>query len=336
MKAIRDLEKDIINYQQLLRSHTQNHELTAYREIGKEKLQNFAQQWEQRLDEFHRLCSQKLAALDELHTQQTNELEEKLAHTVEHVKPKPILRELQTQEKLLAVNERYYEAQQIRNELSLLEDSEMTRLSNLVEAKHEAQRKALAAQQAKERRQLEIKNRTNLSQLTIQQEHERVRLHKEINLHHNDITKVHKLATRYGQKVGSTRDELRRVKMKSKQMQLYIQEKKQARGRSLETTANLPHTAPLARTHRSSVFSAVLGFKDSNPLKLAIRNTTKFHIKSDAVTERPVNVSTDIDAAVSFTAKTGKILSQSRKLAEGLPSITALYTKQLEPLGSQH
>ena len=60
MKAIRDLEKDIVNYQQILRSRTQTKELAVYHEIGQEKLQAFAEKWEQRLSEFHRQCSQGL------------------------------------------------------------------------------------------------------------------------------------------------------------------------------------------------------------------------------------------------------------------------------------
>lgn len=69
--------------------------------------------------------------IKEIHASQVEELNESLQKDVEFVKikPKTLMKDLQVREKLVAINERYAEAQQIRNELKSLE------IQNKIESK---------------------------------------------------------------------------------------------------------------------------------------------------------------------------------------------------------
>lgn len=76
----------------------------------------------------------------------------KLGRAVESVKIKPSskLKEMQNNEKLVAVNERVEEAMNYRKELKLLEIKEAQRIESLRQKNAETQRKALLNDQQKE------------------------------------------------------------------------------------------------------------------------------------------------------------------------------------------
>jgi hypothetical protein len=52
MKEVRQLELDIVTYQDELRSNIQNRQLTEYVQIGDEKLKEFYDKWEQVFADF--------------------------------------------------------------------------------------------------------------------------------------------------------------------------------------------------------------------------------------------------------------------------------------------
>jgi hypothetical protein len=105
------------------------------------------------------------------------------------IKPKARMRDLAAEEKLYAINERYGEAQTIRNELKQLEAEEQTRVQNNILREQEKKRRNLILRQQKEIRQIQLKNQTAHNNYRIKMEHEFTRLKKEINLYYNDITK---------------------------------------------------------------------------------------------------------------------------------------------------
>ena len=80
-------------------------------------------------------------------------LNEKLGRAVEAAKIKPLakLREMQHNEKLVAVNDRIEEAMNYRNELNKLEVNEAERVDKLRQQNADKQRKALQSEQKKER-----------------------------------------------------------------------------------------------------------------------------------------------------------------------------------------
>lgn len=160
------------------------------------------------------------------HEQEFHELSERLRSdkTLVKIKPKAKVKELQTQEKLIAIQERYGEAQHIRNELKTLEQIEENRVNKLKEMMIFNKEKELQMKQENERKQLEIKIATNQNKLKIKQQKDLEVLYKQINLHHNDIMKYQNQASKAAKVKGDVRDELRRFKVTSSRINQYIAE----------------------------------------------------------------------------------------------------------------
>ena len=145
-------------------------------------------------------------------------LNTKLDRAVEAVKIKPSakLKEMQNNEKLVAVNERVEEAMNYRKELKIIEIKEAQRIENLRQKNAENQRKNLLAAQQKELDQLEAKIETGRHNLKIKMDKDLIVLQKEINLHVADIQRIQGLMSRLALIKGEKQDELKRNKDKSR------------------------------------------------------------------------------------------------------------------------
>jgi hypothetical protein len=152
------------------------------------------------------------------HEEQMEMLNIKLDRAVEALKIKPSakLKEMQNNEKLVAVNERVEEAMNYRKELKTLEIKEAQRIENLRQKNADNQRKALLASQQREMLQLEAKIETGRHNLKIRMDKDLIVLQKEINLHVADIKRIQGLMQRVASMKGKTADELRRNKDKSR------------------------------------------------------------------------------------------------------------------------
>lgn len=280
-----------------------------------------------------------------IHYYQFDELNHRMVSNVDiiKVKPKLLLKELQYRERLVAVNERYGEAQIIRNELKSLETKEQRRVETIIIKEQEKKRKLLLKNQQKELEHLMMKNSRVRNSLTIKMQEESLRLEKEIKLHVHDIKRNQNLASRIAAKVGLIRDELRRTKYKSKKMkELQIIKNSAQNTKSLQiltTTGSFPlgmvksHTG-IVRYGVSSSLSSAIGFKSTNPMRFSMTDLTKFNIKSDpANTERPINVVPEFMQSASLSAKTGKLL-KSKRVKDFLPEITPHYNDKLERISN--
>lgn len=145
MKEVRLLEADIVIYQNELRTNIQQWQLKEYIEIGDEKLKDFFTNWEIKFAEFEEWSLTKMDGLKARTEEEMEALNMRLERAVEAVKIKPIakLKELQCQEKLVALNERIEEAQNYWKELRDLEVTESIRVQMLREANAEKQRQEL-------------------------------------------------------------------------------------------------------------------------------------------------------------------------------------------------
>ena len=246
------------------------------------------------------------------------------------------MKNLRVKEKLVAVNERYGEAQIIRNELKHLEIQEQSRVENLIIAEQEKKRKVLIKKQEKEIEFAMMKNKAAYNKLLIKKEQERAKLDKQIKLHLNDITKSQNIASALAEKLASTRDELRRTKIKSRKVQEYLSEAKsiRPRGRSDETfpRLNQSNNTKLMLGVQSTISNSI-GYKSVSPLKRTLDHITKFKIKSDNLNkEVPVNADSDFMTNNSIAGKAAKILQQFGKNNKPLTSLSALYDDYLQPL----
>jgi hypothetical protein len=126
MREVRLLEKDLNIYQNELRTNIQQNQLKEYVDIGDEKLQEFYRDWEHKFQEFEDESILKIEDLKVQHEDQMEQLNAKLDQAIEAVKIKPSakLKEMQNNEKLVAVNERVEEAMNYRKELKSYEIKE--------------------------------------------------------------------------------------------------------------------------------------------------------------------------------------------------------------------
>ena len=178
MKEVRQLEQDIVDYQNELRVSIQERQLTEYVKIGDEKLKEFYDDWEQNFSDFENESLTKIEDLKQEHEMQMDILNQKLDRAVEAAKIKPSarLKEMQNNEKLVAINERIEEAMNYRKELKDLEVKEGLRVEKLRQENADNQRKTLLANQKKEMLQLEAKIETGRHNLKIKMDKELYRL----------------------------------------------------------------------------------------------------------------------------------------------------------------
>ncbi len=149
MREVRLLEAEIVEYQDELRQNIQKTQMREYVQIGNEMLQDFYKQWETRFQKLQDDSQDKVDSLQLEHEEQMDMLNQKLDRAVEAAKIKPAakLREMQNNEKLVAVNERIEEAMNYRKELKEFEVKEAERVQMLKEKNADKQRKALLAGQ---------------------------------------------------------------------------------------------------------------------------------------------------------------------------------------------
>lgn len=331
MKGVRMLEIDIIAYQEKMRKRNHRKELTAYHQSGAQKLQQFKAEWDHAFAVYNKESEARILALKTLHEQQTMQLNEKMQKEgdIVKVKPKARMRHLQTQEKLVAFSERYTEAQQIRNELKVLEMDEQLRVENKVLQDQEKKRIKLFNQQQKELAELQVKNQTGYNALKIKMDQQYTRLQKEIKLYLNDITKNQNLAVRMARKIGETRDELRRTKKKSKTLMKFITESRviqTAKPRARHSIIDQISSPSKAPPQGSVISSAIGRAKSSSPLKRNVRKITQFQISAFAYNSESPKV--PLPAAHLLGARPVTALHSAK--TPMLKSICALYDDNLE------
>lgn len=86
MKGIRLLEDDINSYQKTLRARNQKKELTAYHEIGEERLKKFISEWEQKFEDFENECQQRMQELVDIQSKQFEDLNAELEQDTDILK----------------------------------------------------------------------------------------------------------------------------------------------------------------------------------------------------------------------------------------------------------
>lgn len=362
MKEVRTLEQDIVTYQNELRTEIQKRQLDEYIDIGQEKLKDFYRMWEDKFENFEKESMNKIEELQRQHEQEMEDLNMRLDRAVEavKVKPKARLKELQTQEKLVAANERIEEAINYRKELKDLEVDEAQRVESVRHHNAMKARNKLLSDQKKERLQLEAKIETGRNNLRIKMDKELNTLQKEINLHVNDIKRIQGLISRLAIKKGETNDELRRNKDRAKKTMNEIKNSRKIDGadNTLVKTGNTitaghGFTAAAASTlllggnfkknmMTGGMLSSSLGNTSSStnnlsnqvkPLKyiLTCAPITQFDISANSGQEkRPVNKEEDLTKSdMDMKGKIKKLLDQRKPPTEKMPSICEMYDDDL-------
>lgn len=198
MEGIRSLEADILKYQDFLRKKSCGDELQTYKEIGEQKVAKFNAAWEVKFKKFEEKARNKIDALEELHAKELEDYNEKLTEDIAFSRVKPVtkMKDLQTEEKLLAVSERVGEASKIHKELVKLEASEQNRVVNKILSDQQTKVRNMQNRHKKEIRQAQNRNEAEYNKMRIQMDTDYQVLQKEINLHFHDIKKAQNLSSR--------------------------------------------------------------------------------------------------------------------------------------------
>lgn len=339
LKSIRLLENDIIHYQSVLRKRIHKREMHLYTQIGVDKKENFEKTWAEKFEALKKKGDERISRIEETQMRQLMNLEEELMKELVslRVKPKILMKDMQIQEKMYAYNERFPEAHQIRSELNVFESKETARVQEKIAKIVENKKKKLKKRHYLEISQQALKNEEEFNRLTIRYEQEKQRLEKEITHHYNEIKKNQNFASNLALNKGKNRDELRRSKQNSSNLQKFIKEIRESKSPKLitekifETQRSLRKKPSVMRMALSLSPSPVMEYKG---FLINTEALTKFSISSGtAASDRPVNEVPEYMGFSSLAMKTGKLLEKSKNKKETLQSITELYDNKLQLVG---
>lgn len=202
-------------------------------------------------------------------------------------------------------------------------------------------REKLIKRHEKEINQLLMKNQTAENRLKIQKEQEEAVLLKAIKLHVNDITKYQSLAKRIAEKVGKTRDELRRTKSKARVMNRYLQERKAhtANKQSRRMTEDNFYSSNMFTPSQASLpnlqtSSSAFKVRPRTQLKTTLQTVTRFNIRSpiSGIDKPTIDVPDYLVMPISNKSCVKLVSQKSSKST--IPSITALYDNQLQEINN--
>ena len=371
MKEVRDIELQVVDYQDKLRQKIYVRQLGDYKSIGEQMVKDEKRHWDQRFKDEQAKLFKKVELLQQNQEQDEETLRRALEHPREsakfvlssmmenRVKSLPKLKGLQYQEKLVAINERVEEAMNYRKELKVLEKRNEEKKKELKEMNDFKVRERLAAVKEKELKELNAKIKASKQLMQRERMIEMEVVNKKINLHVKDIERMQGLLSKYAKTKGRTEDELRRVRDNArKTMQVMASFKRvsnavSATGRkspshTLETQrASLIHTSnPFVFTNKKlslSGQSSMDTWAQNNPTYKNIieplqrlaksASFVKFEIRSTVVDkdQKPLNQQ-DESLQGGLEKRITGLLGQRKKTTQGIPSIAERYDDDLNPL----
>jgi hypothetical protein len=370
MVEVRDIEGQVVEYQDRLRCRIYQKQLEEYKDIGDQMTNDERNRWNEALKNYQQELVKKVELLEKKQQEDEETLKRALEHPSEaikylpshlyfRIKSIPKLRELQCQEKLVAINERVEEAMNYRKELKVLEEQNEKRKKDLKESKDEKARQKLLEVKHKELSELEAKIQANKRLLERTREIQMDIVNKKINLHVKDIERMQGLLCKYAKKKGKTEDELKRVRDNARKTMKVMGEFKRVNqsvgptGRKSPTRTmenektTLIHTSnpfvftnkKLGQSSHSSMDTTALNnpiYKNIiEPLQRLAKSVafTRFNIRSTVVSHsaKPINQQ-DETMQGGIEKKIKALLGQRKKVDQGVPSIADQYDEDLNPL----
>jgi len=343
MKAVRKLEQQIAKYQDCLRKKIYNSELNLYEQIGESRFGEFYEYYEKEFKDLNTYSLEREAQMRAQHEDEINNLFEKLDRAVVAVKfkPKAQLKDYQTQEKLVSIDERVEEAMNFRKELKDLEVSEAQRINKMRIDNIERQKNVLLNEQLKEIRHLQSKLKNEENKLIIRMKRDFDVLKKKTHLHENEIKKIQGLAAKYAMQKASQDGELKRMKAKSRKLNdILVSNQGSSNGQLSPSPKSGSPTAGKRNSHyfNSLAFNSTDATNKSqvDAIKSMAKssNVIKFHLKKSYGEELPQNVKpTNYANEDKLSHKKVEIyLGKKIEKKDEIPNLTSLYDEQLRPI----
>jgi len=349
MKAVRKMELQIAKYQDFLRKRIYKSELELYQQIGEASFEEFYAYYEEEFKKLNTYGLERETQLRAQHEDQISNLIDRLDRAVVALKfkPKSNLKEYQTQEKLVSIDERVEEAMNFRKELKDMEVNEAQRINKLRYEDIERQKNVLLAEQRKEMEHLHSKLKNQENKLIIRMKRDFDVLTKKTHLHENEIKKIQGLAAKYAMQKALDDGELKRTKTKLKKMKeiLTLTKGTPTGGLTRTPTAGQTYFSSGDRTvKRNSQFmnSITLNSTDlhNRPSTDFIKsvakspNVIRFHLQKSYGEELPINVRpTNYANEDKLSHKKVEIyLSKAMEKNDEIPKLTSLYDENLRPV----
>ena len=206
MEKIRELEEDIIEYQSSLRNNLHKRQIEAFKAHEQEKIKVFKEKWAKKIESMKSKSVEKLKKLNEVHIEQASFIEGQSFVMRKNAKS---VKGLIMEEKILAVNERYEEAEAMKKYIRTYEIAEEKRLQ---ESRSLAQLNRISRLKQKQSNAVSIaKDKFNreMNKLMYRERSEFAILNKESSIHLGVIKNNQKIAQKMAEKAGRMREELR-------------------------------------------------------------------------------------------------------------------------------
>jgi hypothetical protein len=348
MKAIRKLEYQIAKYQDFFRQRIYKSEIDVYHQLGEGHFDKFYEYYEKEFKDLNTYSLERETQLRAQHEDQLSNLLDRLDRATQALKfkPKPELKEYQTQEKLVSIDERVEEAMNFRKELKDLEVSEAQRINKMRIDDIEKQRNELIAKQRKEMIHLQSKLKNEENKLIIRMKRDYDILKKKTSLHENEIKKIQGLAAKFAMQKALHDGELRRGKDKSRKMNDILGDTKGiSTGGFTNTTKGFRSSGGYGSEKFSRVGSQQLGSGTMTSTDIASKTTAEFiktlskspnviqfYLKKSYGEEPPVNVK-PVNYAHEDKLSHKKVeiyLHNKTEKKNEIPALTSLYDNELK------
>lgn len=290
MKEARTLEKHVFAYQQELRGRIYSAEERLQRGAIAEDRRRFREIWNSKLEEVKRDANDKI---NQLKAQQSAELIQLQAEFSpadrSTIKPRESYLELQTEERMAAITEKYPEAKKARRILLEAETAEAQRVHSELLKTHQSKVRNMLNRHKLELECAQQRADTALERVKRRMEIARLQLNKAVANRLKTLAKVQADGYREGNKMGLLREELRRTKDQSKKIVSALNDLKYAPlslvkgGKQTQSSSSLP---PLSASHRSED-----SFPSASRLKSLISEVPKFKLKSEVLRIEAPNIS---------------------------------------------
>ena len=334
MKEVRSTEMLINKFQNQLRQNVHKKEMEDYQSIGFEIQKEFNGNWENVFDNFKNQSSEDYKKLD-ISLKKINDLiYQKESNRIQNMRLKPSykIKMLHNQEKLVAINERIEEAANFRNELKHLVKHDEGRLEKEKTEKVRNLNNKLEKDEKMELKKKSDRIEKDEHKLIINKNKETDVLHKQINLHIKDITRIQNSISNYYLDLGKKDDEMRRSKARqnnTNKVLASIKTTKSVNSISSGNTSNIGHDLALALlnlpsknfTLNSSMESTGMSKlssmrKNLIAMKFIIRNNnyTRWDINSDFNSRKFCNIqeNNDVNSDNNLKTKIRKLLDQRK------------------------
>jgi len=350
MREVREIEALIVKYQHELRNHVHLKQLNDYINIGDEIVDDFQRNWDSKKNNYEEKVRRNLTTKELVLRNNTEEKHNQGVQKYGQIKLKPSnkMRLLQLQEKLVAINERIEEAANYRNELRILEKKDEERLLKIKGDLNRNLKKDLERQEKLEFKKLKDFYDAERNKLTIQQNKETNILHKQINLHVNDIKRIQNQITNFYDEEAKKGDEMIRTRERQVQTNKVLSTFK-----GVKTFSGAPASGGMERKREIALALLNLGSKSislnvsmessggkevttkksSLALKFIIKNHRPlgFEINGDFSSKKFCNVpeNHDLRNDNNLKNKIRKLLDQRKHQDEIFISPTAYYDNNL-------